>query len=231
MTPVLRRRRLVLGVAAVVLVVDQLSKWWALERLDDGRIIDVIWTFRFRLAFNSGTAFSQGEGLGWLIGIVALAMSVVLVIWGGRVDSVAQRVAIGGVLGGAIGNLADRAFRGDDGPLSGSVVDFFDFQWWPVFNVADIGITLGVIVLVLLLAREDAQLRVAEQPAGPNQARAAETDVPEVGAVESAEAGVEAAELEGAEPAETEDPRQAAGADPGGGGGIRGLGEVTEEPT
>lgn len=153
----LGRRRLVLAVAAVVVVADQLTKWWALEALDDGRIIDVIWTLRFRLVFNSGTAFSQGEGLGWLIGILALAMSVVLAVWGGRVESRAQRLAIGAVLGGAIGNLLDRAFRGDDGLLSGAVVDFFDLQWWPVFNIADVGITVGVLVLVVLLAREDQQ--------------------------------------------------------------------------
>ncbi|MEM9036193.1 MAG: signal peptidase II [Actinomycetota bacterium] len=167
LTSVLGRRRLVLAVAVVIVVIDQLSKWWALERLDDGRTIDVVWTFRFKLAFNSGTAFSQGEGLGWLIGIVALAMSVVLLVWGGRVASVAQRIAIGGVLGGAVGNLLDRAVRGDDGLLSGAVVDFFDLQWWPIFNVADIGITVGVVVLVVLLAREDVQASRAAAAAGP----------------------------------------------------------------
>jgi signal peptidase II len=58
-------------------------------------------------------------------------------------------VAVGAVVGGAIGNIADRVFRSDDGFLQGAVIDFIDFQWWPVFNVADIGITVGGALLLV----------------------------------------------------------------------------------
>jgi signal peptidase II len=56
-------------------------------------------------------------------------------------------IALGMVLGGALGNLADRIFRADDGLLSGAVVDFIDLQWWPVFNLADSAIVIGAILL------------------------------------------------------------------------------------
>jgi signal peptidase II len=57
---------------------------------------------------------------------------------------------MGMIVGGALGNVLDRAFRsGGGGILSGSVVDFIDFQWWPVFNVADMAVTVGGVILVL----------------------------------------------------------------------------------
>jgi signal peptidase II len=58
------------------------------------------------------------------------------------------------ILGGALGNLADRAFREGDRVLGGAVVDFIDFQWFPVFNVADIGVVGGAMLLVLATALE-----------------------------------------------------------------------------
>jgi signal peptidase II len=61
----------VLPAAALVLLLDQLSKWWAVERLRGSEPIDVIWTLRFNYAENTGMAFSAGAGRGWLIGIVA----------------------------------------------------------------------------------------------------------------------------------------------------------------
>lgn len=156
-------RRVSLLVALVILVIDQLTKWWSLERLDDGRVIDVIWTLRFRLVFNEGMSFSLGQGLGWLVGVIGIGVVIVLLVWAGRLESTGQRIAVGAVLGGAIGNLVDRIFRADDGPLSGAVVDFVDLQWWPVFNVADMALVIGVISLVLLLARED-HLEQRQQP-------------------------------------------------------------------
>ena len=57
--------------------------------------------------------------------------------------------AAGLIAGGALGNLADRAFRGDEGFLHGAVVDFIDPNWWPIFNIADIGVTVGGVLLVL----------------------------------------------------------------------------------
>ena len=65
-------------IAAAVVVLDQLTKWWALERLSDDRIIDVVWTLRFNLVRNPGAAFSTGRGLGPVLGVLAVVMVVVL---------------------------------------------------------------------------------------------------------------------------------------------------------
>jgi signal peptidase II len=145
--------RVMLPVALAVVVLDQLTKWWALERLDTGNI-DVFWTLRFNLVFNSGSAFSLGRGLGPLLGVVAVVVVVLLVRFGRMVSNLPTAIALGLVLGGAVGNLADRLFRSDgEGFLGGHVVDFIDFQWWPVFNVADIGIVVGGLLLVLVAMR------------------------------------------------------------------------------
>jgi signal peptidase II len=136
-----------LAIAAAVVLVDQLTKQWALEALDDGPI-DVVWTLRFNLAFNTGMAFSQATGIGPIIGVVALVVIVGLLVSVGRSSSRLYPWAVGLIIGGAIGNLADRLFR-DPGWLRGAVVDFIDLQWWPIFNVADIGITVGGALLLL----------------------------------------------------------------------------------
>ena len=111
-----------------------------------------MWTLRLNLTFNTGAAFSQGRGLGPFIGVAA-AVVVVALLWSGRaVPNTLGAVAMGMILGGAIGNLVDRAFRAGDGFLGGAVVDFIDFQWFPVFNVADIGVVGGAMLLVLATA-------------------------------------------------------------------------------
>jgi signal peptidase II len=135
-----------LAIAATVVLVDQLTKQWALNALDDGPI-DVVWTLRFNLAFNKGMAFSQGTGFGPIIGIVALVVIVILLVSVGRSSSRLYPLAVGLIVGGAIGNLIDRLFR-DPGWLRGAVVDFIDVQWWPIFNVADIAVTVGGVLLL-----------------------------------------------------------------------------------
>jgi signal peptidase II len=140
-------------VAIVVVVVDQLTKWWALERLSGGRDIDLVWTLRLNLVRNSGAAFSTGRGLGPVLGVVAVIVVFLLVRYGRMASSSPTAAGIGLVLGGAVGNLADRAFRSGDGFLGGHVVDFVDLQWWPVFNVADAAIVIGGLVLAFTLAR------------------------------------------------------------------------------
>jgi len=137
-----------LVVAAVVVCADQLTKHWALQELADGRPRHVLWTLQWNLAFNSGMAFSRGEGLGPVIAVLAVLVVVVLVVSSARAERRSARLAAGLLIGGALGNLVDRVFRGD-GWLHGSVVDFVDLQWWPIFNVADIGITLGAVAFLL----------------------------------------------------------------------------------
>jgi signal peptidase II len=145
---------LLLGTALVVVVLDQLTKWWAVETLDT-RTIDVVWTLRLRLTLNHGSAFSLANGRGPIISLLALVIVAVLLRSGRHATRPGTAIAIGMVLGGAIGNLIDRGFRPGSGFLGGGVVDFIDFQWWPVFNFADSAIVLGAIALFAFSWNDD----------------------------------------------------------------------------
>ena len=143
-----RTWRAPVALAVGVVLADQLSKHWALNRLSDDRVIDLIGSLRFNLAFNKGMAFSQGQGLGPLIAVVATLVIVWLLVTlrtaGGRLNT----FGIGAVIGGAAGNLIDRAFR-QEAWLRGAVVDFIDLQWFPIFNIADMAINIGAGALIL----------------------------------------------------------------------------------
>jgi signal peptidase II len=148
---------LLAAVAGTVLLLDQLTKWWAMETLENGRIIDVVWTLRFRLTLNHGAAFSLNQGRGALISVMALVVVAVLVRSGRHAVKPAAAIALGLVVGGAVGNLADRAFRAGDGLLGGGVVDFIDLQWWPVFNLADSAVVCGALLLLVTSWREETE--------------------------------------------------------------------------
>lgn len=138
-------------VALAVIVVDQLSKSWAVSSLADGRIVKVVGSLQFRLAHNPGAAFSVGRGsnLGPIIAVLAVVVVVVLVTTGSTTRSRMGAVSVGLIAGGALGNIIDRSFRDGSGFLGGHVVDFIDAQWWPIFNVADMGVVIGAILLIL----------------------------------------------------------------------------------
>ena len=127
---------------------DQASKHWAVNALNDGRERHVVWTLQWNLAYNTGMAFSRGRGLGPVIALLALLVVIVLVVSTAQVESRLARVAAGLLIGGALGNLGDRVFRGS-GWLHGAVVDFIDFQWWPIFNVADMGVSIGAVLFAI----------------------------------------------------------------------------------
>ena len=151
--PLIRDRRggtlLLLAVAAAVVAVDQLTKWWAINALDD-RDIDLVWTLRLSLTFNRGGAFGLGEEFGPVLPLVGVVVVLLLVKTGRLVSGRGVDLALGLVLGGALGNIVDRAFREGSGFLGGAVVDFIDLQWWPVFNVADMAIVVGAVLLVVV---------------------------------------------------------------------------------
>lgn len=145
-----RRLRGPLLIAAVVVAADQVTKHWALNALAD-RDIDVVGSLRFNLAFNTGMAFSSGEGLGPWIAVLAVAVVGFLVRTVAREGATRpQALAVGLLTGGAIGNLADRLLRGE-GWLRGAVVDFIDVQWWPIFNIADCAIVVGAVTLLAVV--------------------------------------------------------------------------------
>lgn len=155
-------------VAVVVLAFDQLTKWWALEALTDPtRIIDLVWTLRLRVIYNTGTAFSLTSDSGPVVSVIALVVVAYLLRSGRSQRSPWVLLAYGMVVGGTVGNLVDRVFRADDGGvLSGPVVDFVDLQWFPVFNLADAALTVGIAVLLVVGLFTDAfdDDRPEEQP-------------------------------------------------------------------
>jgi signal peptidase II len=148
-----RRAGLVAVIAAAVVAIDELTKTWAVHTLAT-RDIDLVWTLRFHLAPNRGAAFSLGFGSGGVVAILAIVIVGVLMVVGRNLDTRVGVLSLGLVLGGALGNLADRAFRNGSGFLGGAVIDFVDFQWWPVFNVADMAVTIGGVLLVLTTTKE-----------------------------------------------------------------------------
>ncbi|AQU71041.1 signal peptidase II [Streptomyces niveus] len=139
-----------LGVALVLLLVDQASKWWAVGALGDSESIDVVGdVIRFWLVYNPGAAFSMGTGVTWVFTIFA-GVAVVAIAWyAWRVRSTPWAYALGLLLGGATSHFGDRLFR-EPGFARGHVVDFIDYAGFFVGNVADIGIFAGAVTIVVL---------------------------------------------------------------------------------
>ena len=149
------RRRMYLLLALLVfssiLIADQLSKTMVLDAKLMGRIPMVIneW-FNLLLVWNRGVSFgmlAQDAAWGpWALKGLAAILMLVMLRWLWNANHWAQAVALGAILGGAVGNVIDR-FR------YGAVVDFLDFHYgdwhYPAFNIADAGICIGVVILVL----------------------------------------------------------------------------------
>jgi signal peptidase II len=138
-----------------VIAFDQITKWLVVERLSDGPYVLIEGFLRLRLVRNPGAAFGLLPGAGSIIALVAIAAAVAIFLVAGRLEGRWEALALGLVLGGAIGNLIDRVFRGP-GLFDGKVVDFVDFDFFATFNVADSAITLGAglaVVLAFLLPK------------------------------------------------------------------------------
>ena len=149
---------MLLALASVVLVVDLLTKLVVVATIGPGENIRLLGGALYLTNLrNTGAAFSFAEGFTVLFTLVAVAVAVVIVRTARRLFSAGWAVALGLVLGGALGNLVDRVFR-DPGFLRGGVVDFLsvfgpDGRVWPVFNVADSAIVCGGVLGVLLALR------------------------------------------------------------------------------
>jgi signal peptidase II len=144
-----RRYAALAAVALGVVALDQLTKTWAERALADGPI-HLFWTIRLYLTYNSGAAFSSGTGLTPFITAVAVVVLIMLVGLSRTATTRLGMITLGLVIGGATGNLVDRLVRGNHG----AVIDFVDFQWWPVWNIADAAIFIGAILLILSRWRE-----------------------------------------------------------------------------
>ena len=141
-------------VAAVVLVLDQITKHLVAARMWRGQSIEVLDSF-FRLTYvhNEGAAFGLDLGGRWSFIVVTIVVAAFILFYYWRSErTTAARWALALILGGALGNLADRVRLGE-------VVDFLHLSVagfsWPIFNVADIGVSVGVGLLALHLFRND----------------------------------------------------------------------------
>ncbi len=138
-------------IVAAVIIIDQISKYVVVKNFFLGESVPVIpdifhWTY----ILNQGAAFGMLEGSRWLFILIALAVSAGIWYFRGEIGKEPVMVRFGAALftGGAVGNLIDRILRG-------AVIDFFDFRIWPIFNVADIAICIGVgMILWKLITAE-----------------------------------------------------------------------------
>ena len=138
-------------VAAVALLIDQLSKQWALSALSDGRSLTVIkGELSFTLVRNPGASLGFGSGFTWVFSLLAMAVCVGLVVLALRTTSYAWVLTLAFAFAGALGNLVDRVAYAD-GFLDGKVVDFIDYGW-SVGNIADIYLVIVGVAIVLMLA-------------------------------------------------------------------------------
>lgn len=149
--PSKRNTILFLVIAAGVLAVDQLLKLLVVLLMEPGRSLTLIpGVLDITYSTNTGAAFGIMKGSGQILFLVALVVVVLVVAWfyyTRHQESAWSFIAMGMVIGGALGNLADRLLRG-------KVTDFLDLGWWPVFNFADVAIVTGVIIFVVGTALE-----------------------------------------------------------------------------
>lgn len=157
-----------LAVSLVVFAVDQVSKWIIVTYvMNPPRAIPVTSFFNLVLSFNKGVSFgafaSEKISTRFLLSAVASVIIIALVIWLFRVTDRLESIGLGGIIGGAFGNLVDRIHQG-------AVTDFLDFyvgEWhWPAFNMADTAITLGVVCLLVSSLRSSGTTRPREESQG-----------------------------------------------------------------
>ncbi|HNT75521.1 MAG TPA: signal peptidase II [Anaerolineae bacterium] len=177
-----RSKLLLVGAAALVFALDQASKFWVVRTLPPYTPVDVFPWLKPILSFtyitNMGVAFGLFPQLSTLLKFLPLLVIGLIVLF--RRSIVVTRIwldlALGIVVGGALGNLWDRLFRG------GAVVDFLDvnfwpFRQWPVFNLADASILVGVGILLLDSLLFDMQpAPIADVPTAPEAAFAPEDE-------------------------------------------------------
>jgi len=148
--------------AAIVIVLDQLTKQVFWRSFDPGRSADGIdGIFRITLVKNAGAAFGVFEGGRPFFILASLVATVFLIYVGWRLPPADRykRILLGLILGGAVGNLIDRVYAGE-------VIDFLEIgvagHWWPVFNVADVAVSVGAVLLLIYLIRASREHNTVE---------------------------------------------------------------------
>jgi signal peptidase II len=141
--------------AAAAYSLDRVTKIWAESALAGrGPIVVIPGVLDLSYTSNSGGAFGLGQSAWWLFALATIAVSLAIVIAAFRIRGAVTAIALGLILGGALGNLTDRLSRGQ-APLQGRVVDFIDVHVWPVFNVADTAIVIGATLLAVFAVRHE----------------------------------------------------------------------------
>lgn len=130
--------------AAAIFVLDRVTKYFMINIFQDGQSVKVFDFFHLTLVFNTGTAFGLLKDQNTFFVILSVIAAIAIVLYNRiyKVDGLIRSLALGMILGGAAGNLIDRI-------KFGYVIDFLDFRIWPVFNVADSALTVGVTLLIL----------------------------------------------------------------------------------
>ena len=142
-------RTMLIFLIAVTMLVDQLTKSAALSLLSQGTAVPVLPSFNLTLGFNEGASFGMMGGFmagkPLLMAALTGALTLAFAVMAFRAQHPLERIGYGLVVGGALGNIIDRLRQG-------AVTDFLDFYWrdwhWPTFNVADIAITLGAVLIL-----------------------------------------------------------------------------------
>ena len=141
------------GVAAFVVLLDQFTKYLAVTRLQGQPPVEVLGRWlQFTFLRNPGAAFSVGTSYTFVFTAIAVTVAVVIIRTSRNLGNMWWAVALGGLLGGAVGNLLDRLFR-EPGFLRGYVIDWIAFPNFPVFNIADSAIVCSSALRVLLAVR------------------------------------------------------------------------------
>ena len=162
----MRSRFLVVFVAALVWLVDAVSKQWALHNLAAGERVHIIGDFlTLHLTANSGAAFSMGTDHTWIFTLLATVVIVVIIRASARVNSAVWLLGLGGLAGGALGNLTDRLLQPPRLGF-GRVVDFIATPNFPVFNLADSAIVCSVILMFIASAMN---IPMSVSPAGHHE--------------------------------------------------------------
>ena len=141
-----RFRKYLASTALIVFLVDYATKAWALSSLDSTSRPFIGKLLQFKLAKNSGAAFSLASSGTIFLSGFAIAMIFVILYFGTKVFSKPWAIAMGLALGGVLGNLSDRIFR-PPYRLQGEVIDFLELPHWPIFNIADCAVVSAAILI------------------------------------------------------------------------------------
>ena len=159
----LSRKYMLYAIALIAIVVDQYTKLLVRKNMVAGETIMVHPALRniFDLTYttNTGVAFGMFKEIGPVVSVLAILVVAIIIYYNNQLSErdVWLRVALGMQMGGAIGNnLIDRLFLG-------SVVDFLQIHYWPIFTVAESCITVGVVIIVVLMIREIVQEKLIGQ--------------------------------------------------------------------